>query len=46
MSRHFRDVVSNSLKAAKRDYYISLILENKKTKINVEILKRAPAMKI
>ncbi len=29
MFRHFRNVVANSLKAAKRDYYTSLILENK-----------------
>ncbi len=28
--RHFRNVVSNSLKNAKCDYYTGLILENKK----------------
>ena len=30
MFRHFRNVVSNSLKTAKRDYYTSLIMENNK----------------
>lgn len=30
MYRHFRNVVLNSLKTAKRDYFTGLILENKK----------------
>ncbi len=29
MCRHFRNCVSNSLKAAKRDYYTGIILKNK-----------------
>ncbi len=29
MFRHFRNCVSNSLKAAKRNYYTGIILENK-----------------
>ena len=40
MFKHFRNVVSNSLKTAKRDYYTSLILENnKKQKLMWKYLK-------
>ncbi len=46
MFRHFRNVVSISPKIAKNDYYTGMILEKKKkTKINVEMFKRAPARK-
>ncbi len=40
MFRHFRNVVSNSLKIAKRDYYTGIILENKnKPKLMWKCLK-------
>ncbi len=40
MFRHFGNVISNSLKIAKRDYYTGLILENKnKLKLMWKYLK-------